>query len=97
MQVVDRAGPVYTYRRGDGVDEWTVARGALGNGGARWLPVRRPDLYAAEVFQTLVRSHGIVLDRAEVLDAARTTYLRTEYSGPNDRRPAPGLVKRTEI
>ena len=70
MQVVDRSAPVYTYRRGEGVDEWTVARGALGTGGARWLPIRRPDLYAAEVFQTLARSHGIVLRRAEVLDAA---------------------------
>ncbi|MBM9595290.1 D-alanyl-D-alanine carboxypeptidase/D-alanyl-D-alanine endopeptidase [Roseitranquillus sediminis] len=69
MQVVDRRAPIYTYRRGEGVDEWTVARAALGGGGARWLPVRRPDLYAAEVFQVLARSNGIVLDRAEVLDA----------------------------
>lgn len=70
MRVVDRSVPVYTYQRGDGVDEWTVARGALGQGGARWLPVRRPDLYAAEVFQTLARSHGIVLDAVEVKDEA---------------------------
>jgi D-alanyl-D-alanine carboxypeptidase/D-alanyl-D-alanine-endopeptidase (penicillin-binding protein 4) len=69
MKVVDRALPVYTYNRGDGVDEWTVARRALGGGGARWLPVRRPDLYAAEVFQTLARSHGIVLDAPEPLAA----------------------------
>jgi D-alanyl-D-alanine carboxypeptidase/D-alanyl-D-alanine-endopeptidase (penicillin-binding protein 4) len=69
MQVVDRALPVYTYNRGDGVDEWTVARRALGGGGARWLPVRRPDLYAAEVFQTLARSHGIVLDAPEPVGA----------------------------
>jgi D-alanyl-D-alanine carboxypeptidase/D-alanyl-D-alanine-endopeptidase (penicillin-binding protein 4) len=68
MQVVERSVPVYTYARGDGVDEWTVARGALGSGGARWLPVRRPDLYAAEVFQTLARSHGIELDPAEVVE-----------------------------
>ena len=62
MKVVDRSMPVYTYSQGDGVDEWTVARAALGSGGARWLPVRRPDLYAAEVFQTLARTHGIVLE-----------------------------------
>lgn len=65
MQVVNRAAPVYTYSSRGGVDEWTVARGALGKGGARWLPVRRPALYCAEVFQTLARSHGIVLPRAE--------------------------------
>ena len=69
MQIVDRSLPVYTYQRGDGVDEWTVARRALGGGGARWLPVRRPDLYAAEVFQILARSHGIVLGDVDVLDA----------------------------
>ncbi len=68
MRVVDRSLPVYTYERGDGVDEWTVARRALGGGGARWLPVRRPDLYAAEVFQILARSNGIVLDDVIVLD-----------------------------
>ncbi|WP_426030297.1 hypothetical protein [Caulobacter sp. DWP3-1-3b2] len=33
----------------------------------------------------------------EVLDAARSTYLGTEYSGPADRRPRAGLIKKTEI
>jgi D-alanyl-D-alanine carboxypeptidase/D-alanyl-D-alanine-endopeptidase (penicillin-binding protein 4) len=46
-----------------------VARGALGTGGARWLPVRRPDLYAADVFRTLASSHGIVLDPVEPVEA----------------------------
>ncbi len=61
MQVVQRRAPIYTYADQDGRDRWTVASGALGNGGARWLPVRRPGLYAGEVFATLARSHGIVL------------------------------------
>ena len=61
MRIVERQTPVYTYKNGKGVDEWTVARRALGKGGARWLPVRNPSLYAGEVFQTLARSHGIVL------------------------------------
>ncbi|MBV0911007.1 D-alanyl-D-alanine carboxypeptidase/D-alanyl-D-alanine endopeptidase [Anianabacter salinae] len=68
MTVVDRDLPVYTYADQGGSDLWTVARPALGNGGSRWLPVRKPELYAAEVFQTLARSHGIVLPRAEVDD-----------------------------
>ena len=43
MRVVNRDLPTYTYTAGNGgVDEWTVARGALGKGGSRWLPVRRP-------------------------------------------------------
>lgn len=66
MAVVDRAGPVYTYADRQGLDDWTVARGALGNGGARWLPVRRPGLYAGEVFTTLARSNGIVLKPPQV-------------------------------
>lgn len=64
MQVVRRDLPVYTYSSKGGVDHWTVASGALGKGGARWLPVRRPALYAAEVFQTLARAQGIALGRA---------------------------------
>ena len=32
-----------------------------------------------------------------VLDAARSTYLGTEYSGPNDRRPRPGGATRTKV
>ncbi|MCA1338268.1 D-alanyl-D-alanine carboxypeptidase/D-alanyl-D-alanine-endopeptidase [Pseudooceanicola marinus] len=65
MQVVDRSAPVYTYADRQGRDDWTVAQGALGNGGARWLPVRRPAAYAAEVFATMARANGIVLDTPE--------------------------------
>ncbi|SHJ43715.1 D-alanyl-D-alanine carboxypeptidase / D-alanyl-D-alanine-endopeptidase (penicillin-binding protein 4) [Palleronia salina] len=61
MQVVDRSGPVYTYARGEARDDWTVARGALGSNGSRWLPVRFPGLYAGEVFQTLARSNGLMI------------------------------------
>lgn len=61
MEIVDRPGPVYTYARADGIDQWTVARGALGREGARWLPVREPAAYTADVFRTLARSHGIDL------------------------------------
>ncbi len=38
-----------------------MAKGALGKGGARWLPVRQPEIYAGQVFRTLARAHGIVL------------------------------------
>lgn len=33
----------------------------------------------------------------EVLDTARSTYLGTEYSGENDRRPKAGLLKKTKL
>ncbi|WP_299609478.1 D-alanyl-D-alanine carboxypeptidase/D-alanyl-D-alanine-endopeptidase [uncultured Tateyamaria sp.] len=70
MQVSERRAPVYTFADGGRTDNWTVARGALGNGGARWLPVRKPALYAGDVFQTLARSQGIVLKNAKVVSRA---------------------------
>ncbi len=66
MRVDARKAPIYTYEPSARQDRWSVARGALGNGGARWLPVRKPALYAGDVFRTLARSNGIVLDRVQV-------------------------------
>ncbi|MEY8827420.1 D-alanyl-D-alanine carboxypeptidase/D-alanyl-D-alanine-endopeptidase [Sedimentitalea sp. XS_ASV28] len=66
MKVVSRNLPVYTYEDAGSVDQWTVARGALGGGGARWLPVRRPGLYAGDVFRTMARAQGIVLPAARI-------------------------------
>ncbi len=68
MAVVNRDMPTYTYTAAQGVDEWTVAAAALGNGGSRWLPVRRPDLYAGEVAQVIARAHGIRLPAPTVAE-----------------------------
>lgn len=69
MAIVDRATPVYEYRGRDGLDRWTVAKGALGSEGARWLPVRYPALYTADAFRTLARANGIVLKSPELVDS----------------------------
>lgn len=69
MRVEARNHPIYTYKDGGDFDDWTVARGALGRNGARWLPVRKPARYAAEVFQILARSNGIVLKSPELIDS----------------------------
>lgn len=69
MRVEDRSVPVYTYEDGGDFDSWTVARGALGGGGSRWLPVRRPEIYAGEVLRVLARSHGIVLEAPQRAEA----------------------------
>jgi serine-type D-Ala-D-Ala carboxypeptidase/endopeptidase (penicillin-binding protein 4) len=61
VQVVKRDAPVFTYDANDAAEEWTVAAGALGKGGSRWLPVRQPARYVGEVFQTLARAQGITL------------------------------------
>lgn len=63
MSIAERSLPIYDYRSDGGVDRWSVARKALGKGGARWLPVRNPDAYVAEVFRTLARAHGIDMPR----------------------------------
>ncbi len=69
ISIVDREAPVYDYWSSRDKDIWSVARGALGSEGARWLPVRFPAVYTADVFRTLARSNGIVLKPAERIDA----------------------------
>ncbi|HBG97442.1 MAG TPA: D-alanyl-D-alanine carboxypeptidase/D-alanyl-D-alanine-endopeptidase [Rhodobacteraceae bacterium] len=61
MRVASRAAPLYAYEGGDGIDSWSVAAGALGAGGGRWLPVRHPDRYAGDVFRTLAAGQGVTL------------------------------------
>jgi serine-type D-Ala-D-Ala carboxypeptidase/endopeptidase (penicillin-binding protein 4) len=64
VAVASREAPLFTYDPGL-VEEWTVASGALGKGGSRWLPVRDPGRYVAEVFRTLCRAQGIRLEVGE--------------------------------
>ncbi len=69
MRVVTRDVPLFTLDRRDGLDNWTVASAALGNGGSRWLPVRHPALYAGDVFRTLAKAEGIDLPQPQVAEA----------------------------
>jgi serine-type D-Ala-D-Ala carboxypeptidase/endopeptidase (penicillin-binding protein 4) len=64
VAVAQRDAPLFTYSPGR-VEEWTVASAALGDGGSRWLPVRGPGAYVAEVFRTLARAQGIRLEAGE--------------------------------
>lgn len=58
IQAVARDLPVYTHDlRADG-EHWTVAAGALGQSGSRWLPVRRPGAYAGDVLRALMQARG---------------------------------------
>ncbi len=70
MSLSDRGTPVYTYEQEDGIDRWTVAKRYLGDSGARWLPVRRPALYAGQVFEVLAKAQGIELGSAVEADSA---------------------------
>ena len=61
MALVQRSAPTYTFSEQGDTDRWTVAQGALGKGGGRWLPVRHPGRYCADVFAALCASQGIRL------------------------------------
>lgn len=67
IAAVDRGRPLFTYQAGK-QENWTIARRTLGKSGSRWLPVRRPELYAGDVFQTLCRARGLVLPTPEVIE-----------------------------
>lgn len=84
MRIENRRAPVYTYEESARREDWSVARSALGRSGARWLPVRKPALYAGDVFQTVARSHGIVLKAPKLVRSVGTgaTVLAEVQSAP---------------
>ena len=55
-----------------------------------------PAAFAAQVMGQGGQKRGL-RGGPETLGHARTTYLETEWSGPADRRPAPGRITKTEI
>lgn len=66
MAVKNRDKPVFLYGYINGSDNWSVAKSALGKGGSRWLPVRRPAKYAGEVFSAVAAINGIRLPKPKV-------------------------------
>lgn len=83
----ERMGQVYTYDDLGGTDGWTVAKAALGKGGARWLPTRQPFAYAGEVFRAVAAQNGLELPKAE------TTETLPEDSFIMAKRESPILSK----
>ncbi|WP_435257657.1 D-alanyl-D-alanine carboxypeptidase/D-alanyl-D-alanine endopeptidase [Thioclava sp. FR2] len=67
MKIVGRTAPLFTYATQGSAEDWTVAEGGLGKGGGRWLPVRLPTTYAAEVFSTLTKAQGLALPEAQTV------------------------------
>ena len=82
MRIEPRRLPVYTYRQAEGVDEWTVARAALGRGGSRWLPVRNPSRYAADVLSAVARAEGVALPTIAAAGPASGEQLARATSAP---------------
>ncbi len=88
IAAVDRGQPLFTYQANK-LEDWTIARRSLGKSGSRWLPVRRPELYAGDVFQTLCRARGLVLPAPEVIEILP--------DGPeiarHDSQPLDGIIR----
>lgn len=61
-----KPGGAYGHSIAEGREHWQVPRAGLGRSGSRWLPVRRPEAYAGDVFQTLARAQGLALPAPEV-------------------------------
>jgi D-alanyl-D-alanine carboxypeptidase/D-alanyl-D-alanine-endopeptidase (penicillin-binding protein 4) len=90
MRVANREAPLFTYREGRGVDEWTVASAALGKGGARWMPVRQPEVYAGDVFRTLAGAQGLRLPASTVVERAPANTLELARL---DSEPLPVILR----
>ncbi|MBR9865184.1 MAG: D-alanyl-D-alanine carboxypeptidase/D-alanyl-D-alanine-endopeptidase [Rhodobacteraceae bacterium] len=83
MGIVNRQGPLFTYKKSTKNEEWTVMRGALGNGGGRWLPVREIDAYVGEVFRGLAAQKGVRLPEATSTSRLENgTVVAQEVSAP---------------
>ena len=93
ISVAPRSQPVYTYTDKGDHDSWTVARDALGNGGARWLPVRKPDAYAAEVFATFARAQGIQLKIGSPLASAPSGEVVASHASQALTKILQGMLK----
>ncbi|MEP1328997.1 D-alanyl-D-alanine carboxypeptidase/D-alanyl-D-alanine-endopeptidase [Pseudophaeobacter sp.] len=93
MKVARRAVPVYTYAERGGADHWTVANQALGKGGSRWLPVRRPADYAADVFRTMARAHGITLKKPKRIKSLPQAKLLAQHHSPPLDLMLKGMLK----
>lgn len=88
-RIVDRAAPLFTYDRSDGAERWTVASASLGKGGSRWLPVRAPEAYAGEVFQTLCAAQGIRLPAPQTTGTSAGGTVLAQVAGA----PLPEVVR----
>ncbi|HUF56262.1 MAG TPA: D-alanyl-D-alanine carboxypeptidase/D-alanyl-D-alanine-endopeptidase [Thermohalobaculum sp.] len=53
--------PVFTHEFGPQGEVWRMAKRAFRGTGSRWLPVRQPELYAAQVFRDLAGEAGLTL------------------------------------
>lgn len=56
--------PLFSLREEEGLEVWEMAQSAYRGRAARWLPVKRPEIYAAHTFRALAAESGITLPPA---------------------------------
>jgi hypothetical protein len=66
-------------------------------GPAKSLPPKTPVASAAQIEAQLIGERRGLRAGASVIDQAKVTYNRTEWSGSKDRRAPKGRVAKTEI
>ncbi len=82
IEAVARQGPLYTHSETGAREMWTVARPALTGTGSRWLPVRRPALYAGDVLRALLAARGCVVPPPQLARGAGGAILAEHRSAP---------------
>lgn len=73
---------LFTWQDQTPGESWTIARSATARPGSRWLPVRKPELYAGDVFQTLCRAEGLVLPAPEIIDTLPDGQVVASHASP---------------
>ncbi|MDQ1899178.1 D-alanyl-D-alanine carboxypeptidase/D-alanyl-D-alanine-endopeptidase [Paracoccus sp. WLY502] len=73
---------LFSWRDNGNRESWSVSRSATARPGSRWLPVRKPELYAGDVFQTLCRAQGLVLPAPKVIRDLPAGEVVANHSSP---------------
>ena len=58
--------PMFSHALEGHAEIWRMNQSGFRGEGARWLPVRQPELYSGEVFKSLAETYGIALDPAHL-------------------------------
>ena len=58
--------PMFSHSLEGRAEIWRMNQIGFRGKGARWLPVRQPELYTGEVFKSLAQTYGITLDPAHL-------------------------------
>ncbi|WEF22973.1 D-alanyl-D-alanine carboxypeptidase/D-alanyl-D-alanine-endopeptidase [Paracoccus sp. S3-43] len=88
----DQSDP-FAWRQDGSRESWTVARSAMARPGSRWLPVRKPELYAGDVFQTLCRAKGLVLPAPEVIHDLPVGEVLASHESPPMEQILRGMLR----